>query len=802
MDALSNGEKSVALVSKITWSILGFLTFLIPIFFIPGESITLSGAKSTLFTVGVVVAFTLFVISLIQEGRLFFPKNLLTLSIVLLPVSALLSSLFTNTFSKGFVGFGLEVSSVVFFILAALLTLLTSYSFKSKERVFYAYVGFFVSFIIVALFQVVRLASSGEALSFGLFTSSTTNLVGSWNDLAVFFGLSTIVSLVTLEMLQLNRLFKFLTWAIFLVSLIFLAIVNFVSVWWVLGSFSIVFFLYVVSFDHFARSREFAHDMSPLGGDSPSKTSVRKVSFLALFVLLVSLTFIAFGSSIGENIAQSLEISSIEVRPSWGTTFSVLGDTLKSSVLFGSGPNNFALSWGEHKPLDINETMFWNTDFLFGIGLIPSMFVMTGLVGILAWLLFFILFVWKGIKAMFASTEDLFSRYITVSSFFGALFLWVLTIVYVPGFSMVALAFFFTGLFIASLYRENMLKEVNLSLAHHPKLSFISVFVLVVLLLGSISLGYLVLQKTIAISYFQKGLLAAQRGDSVDVAEQYIVKAINTYEEDVFYRALSEIKLVRVDQALFQENASAEFIREQFQINTANAIENARRATVIAGDNYQNWISLARVYAALVPPPFSIPGAYDNAKKTYEEAQKRSPKNPNIPLLLARLEVSNNNLTAARQYVDASIALKSNYAEAHFLSAQIAVTEGNAQKATQALETTLILSPNNPGLFFQLGLLKYNDRNWNGAIEAFRGALSLVPEYANARYFLGLALERTGDKRGAIEQFSILKQSNPENGEVALILSNLEAGKPPFTGIEPPLDNRPEKRETLPIGNN
>lgn len=802
MEAFSREGGSITLVSRITYIVLGITAFLLPLFFIPSNTVSLATAKGTFFTIGVVAAFAFFVVSLIQEGKFSFPKNLLSLSLILLPLSALISTFFSSSFEKSFIGYGLEIGSFVFILLSVILTFLTGFSFEKKERGFYAYIGFFATFILVAVYQWIRIASGQNTLSFGLFSGTTANLVGSWNDLSIFFGLSALLSIITIEMLNLNRVFKALSYFAFLVSVCFLMIVNFSTSWWVLALFALVFFLYVVSFERFSQSQEFAKDMV-IGGDEPRATThLRKISFVALTLLVISLLFVFFGNQIGEKIATRLNIASLEVRPSWDTTLSVVASSLKDNFLFGSGPNNFASVWMTHKPAGINETIFWNTDFSFGIGLIPSLFVTNGAVGVIAWAFFFICLLWFGIKAIFQPVNDLFSRYLLVSSYLATMFLWFMTVVYVPGIAILGLTFFFTGLFIAALYREKMLNQVPLSLVHHPKLSFVTVLLLVVSLIGGLSIGYMVVQKTLALSLYQQGILVAQQENNIDKAEEFIVKAIRVKEEDAFYRALSEVKLVRVDQALQKPNATAESVREGFQMNTADAIENARRATEIAPKNYQNWVSLAQVYAALVPPPFSIPGAYENAKKTYEEAAKINPTSPSIPLLLARLEVSKGDLKAARSYVEKSIANKSNYAEAHFLNAQIEVTEGNIAKAIPALETAIILSPRNAGLFFQLGLLKYNDRNWSGAIEAFGNALAMVPEYANARYFLGLALERVGDKQAAIAQFEELAKTNPDNNEVAMILQNLKSGKSSFANVSAPLDNKPEKRDSLPIKNN
>jgi tetratricopeptide (TPR) repeat protein len=75
----------------------------------------------------------------------------------------------------------------------------------------------------------------------------------------------------------------------------------------------------------------------------------------------------------------------------------------------------------------------------------------------------------------------------------------------------------------------------------------------------------------------------------------------------------------------------------------------------------------------------------------------------------------------------------------------------------------------------------------------------LDSQYANAKYFLGLSYERLGRREDAIKQFEGIKVTNPDNQEIELILSNLKAGKSPFTDARPPIDDQPERRSELPV---
>lgn len=797
MDQTVQNQTTVKKISieQVAYFILGGLALLLPFFLIPSRFVGLGLSKGLLISLGSVFALAFFIISVIKNGQIEVPKNLMFLSAFLIPIAFLLSAIFNGATQASFLGYVFEIGTVSSVFFGFLLLFLASQMFRNKERIFYSYLGVFLSFGIVALYHIIRFLFGPEVLSFGFLNNQVSNLVGSWNDLSIFFGAVAILSLITLEMVVLNKVFKTLITSVFALSLVFLAIVNFSTMWFVLGIFSLVFFLYIISFDHFSPSKELGQGLEA----GAQTTANRKISYKALAILIISVLFIFAGNSISDRISTALNIVNVEVRPSWSSTLEITGKVLKENPVFGSGPNNFTNEWLLNKPVGINDTLFWNTDFSYGTGLLPTFMATTGALGILAWLFFLGMILYTGIRAIFRPTEDLFSRYLIVSSFLLTAFFWVTSMVYVPGIANFGLAFFFTGLFLASLYRENLLQKKTFSLATNPKISFVSVLVLIVLLIGTVVLGYLVGQKSISFVYFQKSLSALNEEQNLDRAENFMVKAVQLGGLDIYYRGLSELGLVRINNILNREGATFESVRDEFQATLAGSIENARISTTINPKNYQNWISLARVYAELVPPPFSIPGAYESAKSAYEEALKFNPHNPAIYLLLSRLEISNNNLTSARDYAQKSVEEKPNYADGHFVISQIEVAEGNIDPAISSLETTLILSPGNPGLFFQLGILKYNKQDFLGAIDALARAVQLVPDYANAKYFLGLSLNRVGETALAIEQFEGIESTNPDNAEVKVILGNLRAGREPFANIQPPLDNRPEQRPSLPI---
>ncbi|MDO8620643.1 MAG: tetratricopeptide repeat protein [bacterium] len=772
------------------------IVFLLPIFFVPSVSYPFQFSKIVLVSGLALVAFALWLIGRLKDGRFVFPGS--PMLVVLFVIAGLfaLSSLFSGTVTSSFFGQGFEVGTAVNMLLLSVMAFLTSVMFRRKEQLFGSYVAFLASFLLVALFQILRFAFGPDFLSFGIFTETASNTVGKWNDLGIFFGVATLLSLITIEFLSLNRLFKSIVYLSLPLSLAGIAIVNFSLVWYVLALFSLVFLVYLMSFGSSRKSRlnEDAGDISPA-----SVKPLKRLPIPSLLVLLVSVVFILPGNTLGSQIGGALGISQIEARPTWGTTFDVARQTLVKDPLLGAGPNQFVSEWLKYKPFGVNNTPFWNVDFNFGVGLVPTFLATTGILGFLAWAIFFLLFLVSGFKAILSDLSDTFSQYLVTSSFLTALFLWIVAVFYVPSLTIFALTFFFTGLFVASLAVSRIVPMKTLSFADNPRASFVSVLLLILLLIGSVTLGYTLFQKYTGSVLFQKGVISFNTEGDLAKAERLIARAAEMSPQDIYYRFLTELTLMRINTVLRQgtDTISPEAARTEFQNLLGVALSSARKAVAQNPRNYENLMSLGRVYEAVVP--LKIEGAYENARTHYGHALELNPRGPAIHLTIARLEATKGDNSKARESILSALQEKSNYTEAIFLLSQIEVQEGNIKGAIASVEAAATIAPNDGAVFFQLGLLRFNDRNYLGAVGALERAVKLNPDYANAKYFLGLSYEKLNRDEEAISEFTDLKASNPDNKEVELILKNLKAGRSPFASATPPVDDTPEKRSKLPL---
>ena len=791
--------KPLSAIETYSLYVLYAMLFLLPLLFIPSLSVPFQFTKTVLVFFGVLIAILLFLVSILKTGRLTLPFNKILLSVWLLPIAYFFSSLFSVSPRSSFLGQNLEGDTFGFMVLMALFVTLVVMLMRTKEQVLYTYLALFVSFIIVWVFQGLRLIFGADFLSFDVLTLSTSNILGKWNDLSIFFGLATVLTLVTLASLQLSSLYKRILYAMLVVSLFFLAVVNFQMVWIIVGLFALGFFVHSISIGRFNWKKAGPEGIQEEHGSSTNgEEGISPMSTAALIVLVVSVLFVLGGTTIGSVLSNQFNISQIEARPSFQSTIDVGRETYKENFLFGSGPNTFVKQWVKFKPIEINETLFWNADFIAGYGTIPTSFVTVGLVGIIAWVVFLTLFIYGGFKALIlAPVNNRFSYYISLSSFLGALYLWVFAATYTPNVVLLTLAFLFTGIFISSLrHYSARFAEITFDFASNPKTGFVSVLGLTVLLLAVIVGLYTVGKQYAAATSFQSGIVALNVEGDLDTAEVRIQRAVTLNVSDRYHRLLADINVGRISLLQTEVDLSEDELRSRFQTLLALAIANGQRATDLDPNNYQNWLALGRVYQAIVP--LGIEGAYENAQTSYNRALVVNPTSPSTHLTLARLEIARGDNLKARDFITQALKLKSNYTEAIFLLSQIEIAEGNLVEAIATVEATAVLAPNDPVVFFQLGLLHYNQEDNDRAIAALERAVGLNNVYSNARYFLALSYDRVGRKDDAIIQFELIQELNQDNEELVQILVNLRAGRAPFDNIVPPAE-LPEDRGELPI---
>lgn len=746
--------------------------------FVPSNYIPFELTKTVVFVAGISISSILYILSSIKNKTgSYFKKNALFYSAWLIVLSLVLSSIFSDGFSKSFFGQGFEISTGGFLLLMFIALALVARLVANKDsRVFNVYTTIFSAFAVLAIIHIIRFIGGPNSLTLGYLHQAFSTFVGKWHDLGVLSAVVASLLFFVIKFLNTGTKVKWVSWVSFVVALIFFLVSGTTNLW-------IAFLIMVLG----VLIYEYAM------GLRAQKSLKSRFSLFTVVVLLIAIACVWKGDVISAPLISAFKVDNTEIVLPWQYTLDIDAQTIKESPIFGAGPNRFQTQFIKYKPLDINLTPFWNTEFPSGFSTLSTFVANQGILGAVSWLLFLIFFIHAGLVAL-KSNRDGFPKFALLSSFFVSSFLWLVNILYTPSHVIIFLTFVFTGLFISLAIEP----RGNMADAQSSKLpSVVFYFVgLVIIVLGIVFYA----KKTIAVAYFQSGIKEYNTTSSFEKAQTKFKKALVWDNADIYYQALSEMDNIEISSRLNKLSAAGTPDQKAIQDIGAlidEAIGYSKKAISLDPKNYYNYFSQARI--AEVAASLKVPNSYEMAREAYTNAVKYNPYGPGLYLLMARLDYSQNKLDLAELDVRKALILKSNYTDAIFLLSQIQIANGQLKEAIESTKAAVTTDPKNPLLYFGLGLLYYNDKNYADAITALEKAVSLNDQYANARYFLGLSYVRVNRINDAITQFENIQKTNPDNAEVQLILTNLKAGKSPFSDVKPPLDNKPEKRATLPV---
>jgi tetratricopeptide (TPR) repeat protein len=754
---------------------------LLPIFFIPSTVASFAYSKILFVVVGVFLAVILYGFALLRSGVIRLQFSWAPMMLWVIALIALTAALLSGDFRDALIGETFEVHTTLFVALLALTSSAWMILGTNKVAIMRLFMFFAGSTILLSLFHISRLAFGADFFSLGIFKGDPTlSPFGGWNDLAIFFGLAIILSLVALEQLRLTRLGQVVFGLVVAVALAMLAVINFFAVWMVLGLISLVVLIYGLTKDRF-------NGKTPAG----TRLTISTVSiFVSLAVFISSTVFILGGSVVGNAVARLATISYMEVRPSLGATTNIVKQIYGSKPFFGVGPNRFSDVWRYYKDPSINESIFWNTDFVAGFGYIPTFFATTGIVGGVAWIVFLALFLFTGLRMLlYSAIGDRLWYFIGTVAFVGGFYIWILTVIYVPGPVLLLTAAVCTGL-LSAAYSTLMQKGVHeMSTYGNRRIAFVLIALFLVLTIGSVSSVYFIGKHYAGVYVFNSSFSLITQGASLDDIEAKTIQAYVLSSDDSYARKLAEYQIARMGNLLGVTEPTEEQ-KEQFNTALDSAINAAQVAVVSDGTDPRNVSILGNVYATLVPG--KIAGAYERSLENLTKAKELDPHNPLHFLGLGQLAFAAGREEEARSYVNQAIALKSNYSDAIFFLAQMDIAAGKTDDAILASRAITVFEPQNPVRFFQLGVLLFGAKRQTEAMTALEKAITLDQNYANAHFYLALVydvLHRTQDARRELNAILAL---NPGHELILNLLRRLDQGEPLLEAQAAPKTSIPE----------
>ena len=768
-------KKSEDIVARtllnISQHILVVVCGLSPILFLPLPYIQLGYTKVLMVMVGVVLAILFYSLYLLREGSVSFRLPLAYVAFGLVALVTGISAIFSGDIRDSLMGDFLSVGTAAFvaflFVIVATLGILRG----SKAAILRLYLLLIVSAVVLSIFHLLRLVFGADFLSMGLFSGNVSTPLGAWNDLALFFGLTLLLCMLSLEQLPLTKAGKIAIGVVSGIGLMVLAVINFFAVWLVLGVVSFIVLVFGLTKHRFKDAQ--------LSIEGEEKSALGSI-LLATLISVVAATFLIAGSSLGGAISQVTGINYIEVRPSFSATFDVARGVLAESPLLGIGPNKFVDGWQLYRDSNINQTIFWNTPFATGNSFLSTVLLETGVLGIVSWIVFLSLLFVSGLRMLFRNSQgDRFWRFIGVSSFVATVYLWGMMAFYVPTSSILMLTAVCTGIFLVTYSTLMPVRTFSLSVTQNRNMSFVFVAGAMLFIVGSVSALYFTTQHFTTMYSFNKVVNTVQAGDTLDDLESNILSLYQQSGNDLFARQIAIYEFARMNTLLSVAEPN-EAQRTAFQSALTQSINAAQAAIASDDTDPRNWQVLGEIYSVL--SGMEIEGSYDRANNAFATARDLDPINPTYPFLQAQLEARVGNITATRSRAEEALSLRPQYTEAISLLIQVDVIEGKVAEAINRTRAITTLEPGNAVRFYQLGALSASQDDSVGAISAFEKAVSLDENYANARYLLALQYIAAGRTNDAITQLQVVRDLNPENTAVDEIITALESGVPIVTG--------------------
>lgn len=760
-----------ARLHAISFTIITFLCALLPLFLLPASFGGIGATKGVVLYTGVLLSFSLWIVSQFINGNLKLLKNWVFLLLGGFVLFSLISALASGNTSLALWGRGFSIDSFASVAILSLFAFLVAIFSAEQRHLIKLFLAAFIGSVLTVLLQVVLFVLKEVPFVATHLSHVATQgtLVGSWVDFSHFVTFTFVLSVLMFEVLMPRGFFRWLALFSTVLSLAVLAFLNFKVAWIITIVSALIIFVYKISVERslfriFSKKTD-EHEADTFSSDDGARAP--RFPFLSFAGLLVGLFFL-LSSATGEHLAQFAKLNFADIRPSLVSTLQVARSTLAHDPIFGAGAGRFADQWNLYHSADVNRTLFWDTSFDMGFSWITTMLTTNGVVVGLLFLLALVFAAIHGFKLFNYQYPDQFSRFIAVTALIVLIAFTVLILLSSPGLVLVAYGFMYLGLLMGVSALVGKTKYVTFDYLSDPRSSFFAILVLVLAAMAGFSSIYFTINRFAGVVSYQKAITATDFA----VAESRINKAITRSENDLFWR----MRAALYAKQFAAEAAKASPDKAQMQTYFTQAEQSAQSAVAWSRASASNWLALSQIYR-LVSAGDSTE-AYTNAKTAADEAQKRNPNNPAFVLNQAQVALSHQDVSTANTFIDQAIALKPDYLDAFLLRAQIKGAQGDAQGVRAELQKYLSVAPFDPQGYVVFANAELEMKNYQSALDAFARARTLTSDPSIDVSYINTFL-LLGRKSDALTELQSLKARYPQIGGIDELIERTKNGSTP-----------------------
>lgn len=372
----------------------------------------------------------------------------------------------------------------------------------------------------------------------------------------------------------------------------------------------------------------------------------------------------------------------LPLESGWRIATGTIGQSL-TTAFFGVGPGHFLDSFTVYKPIEFNNSIFWNLRFITSSNLYFYLLTTTGIAGLASFLWLSYEVVQAGRKRFASGVAGLLEKGLIVSLFTALSAFAILPAPQVALFAFIVIL----GLFVASLRLAGNTKFITEDANMFDEASWprpaVALAILALLLAGLYFLGRMVL----ADYHFGTSLRAAAANAGTQTYnEQIAALELNPWNES--YRvSYSQTNLALANALASQPNLSDQQ-KQTILALIQQSIREGRNAVSLEPRRANDWENLSLIYRNLIN---FAQGADQFAIATQNQAINYDSANPRLRLDLGGIYFSLKDYQSAAQAFAQAVTLKSDYANAHYNLAQVLKLLKVNDQALQQLQLTASL---------------------------------------------------------------------------------------------------------------
>lgn len=745
---------SVSIWSTILVPVVALLSFLpFAPFWVEGSKVLMSGLLIT-------IAALAYVIASLFERRFSLPHVHVLLGTGLYAFTVLCATLFVKGGQASLFGIGIEAWTVAHIFVGLLFFILVSVHARNPQ-VRQKFINVLVyGALISILFQLVRIVSAGAAGTFSIFTDPVVNTLGRWFDIGIVALLLTLVAAAVFALKAQTRTMQISTTLLFALSFVFFVIVSPLA-GLLLLALGAILLRYVLSMHAESSTRKSLATGTLL--------VVVVFSFVAfVFQGLTGRSPVFFQSESVPTFSQTRADIAYRDFPSTfiSDSFAVVKATVQESPVFGVGAARFQEAWAKYRPLALNETAWWATDFNIGSGIVVTVSVMFGLLGLLG-LLAFLSVIFRGVLHSLRSNniEE------KISALLAAI-VWVFALIQTPSVGFMLVMVVLTGIVFS--YKQGIV--IVLTQKSHVTLAFI------IALLITVLPAYGVWSRAFALTFVMRSeQMVTKTPPQFTEAETLLRKAISIAPHEVYYQALATVQqryLSEISTKIASKEISEEErgqLSAEFNQKVNDTITTYTQSIAANKNSYASYFRRAQFLSNFLGQDNDAT-IFATARADVKDARALAPSNATIDILEAQLYLQKNNTDEAQKLLLDAIEKKANYTDAAIILSQLKIKQGNLKEALAAAEYAVRTNINNSQALYIYGQLQFEAKNYLAASQAFERVLSVqgsIPTEIGA--LLAESYVQIGEIKKAQETYEALLKIDPNNTQIKEILAKLRA---------------------------